>query len=553
MRQWCIAAFYSSAKSDIFPALKRVGGMQSDGGRRSRGERETPRPRDAIRQMAALSPARCCRGGASRSIVLASMLAALAVVLASAGRAQTIETIQVLRDVSELCSPQRILQEVGPADARIQPVASPINVLTIEYELSNPVKETRIVAVFWFFREMLDDATISQILRRYDISRERLRNLEECPTPFYSHSAKDRLSLAHENLVSVVWRIPFMSPQAHPKILIAGPYVLRPPVGPMAAQRPAPGEGSAQGKPSAPRVVSPRLPAETPLAKRLAKDKAAGGKVAALPLPAPEAGPAPKPLKRYPRPDYALLPSAQMQNAAVTDPAAAPRAAFAVEKVECSDEGNWMIGYFGFFSAQRGGGEFIVKRRHGVNNYPDEGRIALADLKAQKRGQLECSPGEITCSAPRQVRSYSEVARSEGRSSAAERASVSALAPVVIPVAPESAEKAAAWSCRPDKNLCVSKAADHWKCDPKSRQCLSYDPSRWWCAPRSEFCFSSVQFADWGGRLREGDAMPFTAADLIYDASEDFVRIVEDVMTRRCGNAGSAGNPSVLRSDRDER
>src|SRR5262245_60615586 len=123
------------------------------------------------------------------------------------------------------------------------------------------------------------------------------------------------------------------------------------------------------------------------------------------------------------------------------------------------------------------------------------------------------------------------------------------MAPVVVQ--PENADKAPAWTCRPDKNLCVSKATDHWKCDPKSRQCLSYDPSRWWCAPRSEFCFSSVQFSDWGGPLREGDVLPFTAADLIYDASDDFVRIVEDAVTRRCGNAGSAGAPSALHSDRD--
>src|SRR5262249_39304083 len=158
------------------------------------------------------------------------------------------------------------------------------------------------------------------------------------------------------------------------------------------------------------------------------------------------------------RPDYALLPSAQIQNAAATDATLAPRAAFAVEKVECSDEGNWMLGYFGFFSPQRGGGgEFIVKRRHGVNNYPGEGRIALADLKAQKRWQLECSPGDITCSAPRQVRSYSEIVRSEGRSSGGERGPVSGPAPAVIPIQPENAEKAAAWSCRPDKSLCVSK------------------------------------------------------------------------------------------------
>src|SRR5438270_10012619 len=104
--------------------------MQSDGGRRSRGERGTPRPRDANRQMAALGPARWWRGRVRMRFgldVLAGVLALLAVALASAGRAQTIETMQALRDLSELCNPHRILQEVGPRDRRAEPVPAPIN------------------------------------------------------------------------------------------------------------------------------------------------------------------------------------------------------------------------------------------------------------------------------------------------------------------------------------------------------------------------------------------------------------------------------------------
>src|SRR5437764_305805 len=114
--------------------------MQSDGGRRSRSARGTPRlPREANQQRGGIHPGRRRAGRAALpclSIVLAGVLTSLATPLASAAYAQTAEPMQVLRDTSQLCSPQRILQEVGPADRRAEPVAAPINVLAIEYEIS---------------------------------------------------------------------------------------------------------------------------------------------------------------------------------------------------------------------------------------------------------------------------------------------------------------------------------------------------------------------------------------------------------------------------------
>jgi hypothetical protein len=62
-----------------------------------------------------------------------------------------------------------------------------------------------------------------------------------------------------------------------------------------------------------------------------------------------------------------------------------------------------------------------------------------------------------------------------------------------------------------------------------------------------------VQFADWAGPLREGDSFKFTASDLIYDASEDFVRIAQDVTMRRCGDRSSAETPPTLRSGSSEK
>src|SRR5262249_31878463 len=225
----------------------------------------------------------------------------------------------------------------------------------------------------------------------------------------------------------------------------------------------------------------------------------------------------------------------------------AGRAVFAVEKVECSDQGNWMTGYFGIVHQIEDRRKLVIKQRYGVNNYPGEGIIGLAELKSQKKRQVNWATGDTICSAPRETQTYEQFLRSDQKPTQAHAGPSSAvvsIAPIELTPRSELADKSSQWSCRPDRNLCVSRTTDHWQCDPQGTTCASYEPTRWWCVPRREFCFSRVRFRDWGSRYDENDEVMLKPDGLVYDMVDGFLPIVKDALTRRCGGSEPAGNLS---------
>lgn len=307
------------------------------------------------------------------------------------------------------------------------------------------------------------------------------------------------------------------------------------------APGPGPDGKTASAAPWAPEVKAPTVPLPPTITERPPPaDKAD----ATIPSD-PAASPVMK-LKRYPAPHYAVLaeplsiaPGGPAPDAAgLPVPDAGARTAFAVESVECSDEGNWIVGYFGFLTSKPdGSGQFSVRQRYAVNNYPGEGVSTLGELQRATR-QLECGKGN-DCQAPRRTIPYAEFLRSRTPPPKSEGA------PVVVPK-----DKGVEWRCRPEKGICLSRETDHWRCDGGKEtlgaRCISYDPARWWCVPRREFCYQTVPFGDWGSPYKEGSLITIqlqpkkdasgqnTDQDHVYDMSHGILSIAQDVLTRRC-------------------
>jgi hypothetical protein len=206
--------------------------------------------------------------------------------------------------------------------------------------------------------------------------------------------------------------------------------------------------------------------------------------------------------------------------------------------VECSDEGNWIVGYFGFLTSKPDGtGQFSIRQRYAINNYPGEGVLTLGELQRATR-QLECGSGN-DCKAPRRTIPYAEFLRSRTPPPPSDASTV------LVPK-----DKGVEWRCRPEKGICLSRETDHWRCDAGKEaagsRCLSYDPVRWWCVPRREFCYQTVPFGDWGSPYKEGSLITIQLQpkkdasgqtidqDHVYDMSHGILSIAQDVLTRRC-------------------
>lgn len=228
---------------------------------------------------------------------------------------------------------------------------------------------------------------------------------------------------------------------------------------------------------------------------------------------------------------------------------------FAPEKVECSDEGNWVLGYMALLTPPAPGapkGTLLIRQRYAMNNYVGEGRTTRADILRQFP-RAACENGRVQCSAPKQVRSLA------ADQYHAERTQLPPRAPASGETTPPSGDKAGGdkagglasgsptgWRCLPDSTRpgfveCRSRELLHWHCSlssiPETDTCQAVEPARWWCVPRREFCFSRARFGDWGAELKEGDRVEVNLADdKVYDLAHGLVPIAKHVLTSNCGN-----------------
>jgi hypothetical protein len=312
--------------------------------------------------------------------------------------------------------------------------------------------------------------------------------------------------------------------------------------------------GKSDGKTAAATPPKPPAIAVPPVIERPAPKPPGAESPTAAPTDGTTIPPVAK-LKRYGAPKYPRLAeplSIAPAGSGVPVPGAseAPspevnaRTVFGVESVECSDEGNWILGYFGFLTEKPDGtGQFSIRQRYAINNYPNESVATLADLKRTVK-LLECTGGN-DCRAPRRTIPYTEFLRTRAPPSTSDKSTV------IVPK-----DKGVEWRCRPEKGVCLSRETDHWRCeagkDPASSTCIGYDPARWWCVPRREFCYQTVPFGDWGSPHKEGslvtvrlrpskDASGQTIEeDHVYDMSHGILSIAQDVLMRRCATHSGA-------------
>ena len=283
----------------------------------------------------------------------------------------------------------------------------------------------------------------------------------------------------------------------------------------------------AAGKPddSSSRPAAPASPASPVNPSVAALNPAAPGpNVVARPSEVPR-----RSLRRYPRPDYKggaepLLTTEPLRMAKET----AKRAVFAVEEIQCGEDGNWLVGYMGQLQSSDGDSvSVLLTQRHALNNYPGQRVATLEKLRTYYAvtGGLECDPGQRECHAPafekQNYGGYRQALLAARKGGAG-----------LVSDVPR-------YSCRPDKGICISPERDHWRCNLDGN-CLSYDPTRWWCAWRQEFCFSRVKFGDWASPIKENDIVEVkldgTGRHLVYDMSDGFLRIAQDALTRVCGS-----------------
>lgn len=330
------------------------------------------------------------------------------------------------------------------------------------------------------------------------------------------------------------------APPAAPAPRKADPHGTVPP-----PQVAAPAAPPPSAQPPPPAAANPQAAAPAPGNGGAAGGKgsdngAAAGTASGAPDPKAMADPAgAKQAKRYPAPAYTLV---EQPVAALGKEA---REAFVVESIECSEEGNLLVGFAGELKAIGAGkGELTIRSRIAINNYPSEGRSKREQLETSVPG-FACEADGRQCSAPRKSIPLIEYRRliGEGGSS-----------PAGDPTATEKE-----WRCIADKGVCFSRQSDHWRCEPATGYCISHDDARMWCVPRREFCSQGAPFGDWGSPFKAGDRLSVRIApsvdgtgspirdangnavyeNHVYDMSHGLVRIAEDALMRRC--AGYAG------------
>jgi hypothetical protein len=406
------------------------------------------------------------------------------------------------------------------------------------------------------FRRMLDDLNY-QVTGHLDIKR--------CHV--FSASQQEQLSFSHPHLTSSGWpfdhsfprfRVPayYVAPRTPESLpLLQGRQpgtsksraAERAPPRPTKQSKPA-GEkakktASSGAKPQAPAALSAPPPIAPPDAPKVDPDPVTAAPapipekstdVAALPPNAPEIVGRPpevqrKSLKRYPRPDYkeGAQPLPGITALRKITKEGAKRDVFAVEEIQCGEDGNWLVGYTGRLElVPSEDAKVLLTQRHALNNYPGAGVATLEKLRSgyADAGGLQCDAGGRECDGPAFEKESYAGYRQELL--ADRRSGTGTLA------------DPRRHSCRPDKRICISQEREHWRCN-LAGNCLSYDPTRWWCAWRQEFCFSRVKFGGWGSPIKENDLVRLkldgSAAELVYDMSDGFLRIAQDALTRICG------------------
>jgi hypothetical protein len=398
------------------------------------------------------------------------------------------------------------------------------------------------------FRAMLDALN-------YEV-RQRLE-IKGCQV--YSKSASEQLSFSHPQLISTflfassypvlgVYAYyptpPTPEPLSSPRISQPSPGKNRTaqPTLPRQAKQPKPDTDAESSGPKSPPAVAAPPPSTSTADPAIGRDPGVaplnptpekGSTIAALPPNAPDiAGPPGevqrKSLKRYPRPNYkeGAEPLRGIE-ALLTTKERTKRAVFAVEEIQCGEDGNWLVGYAGQLEFVPGEDvKVLLTQRHALNNYPGEGVRTLDALRKHyaEAGGLQCDAGAQECSGPAFMNeSYAGYRQALLAARASGTRTVSDLS---------------RYSCRPDKGICISHEREHWRCNLDGN-CLSYDPTRWWCAWRQEFCFSRVKFGDWASPIKQNDVIRLkldgSAPELVYDMPDGFLRIAQDALTRVCG------------------
>lgn len=465
---------------------------------------------------------------------------------------------KALPNPQQLCKTESINRIAGLPVPGVDPIPRPVHVYYYAGGLEK-VPTTRLVLVLISFERLgrnFAEQTFRSSLDRLGYYVDGQLELKSCQ--FYSNSALVRSSWPHRLLVNS--QTLHVYSYYHSSVVLDGPpgrAVDQPgrgktpagdrapprqakqskpnPAGDKAKQAASSGPkvpATAAGPPSAPPAADPpvtRDPETAPLNPVPEK----GTSIAALPPAAPDGAGRPaevqrKSLKRYPRPNYTeRAEPLHGIEALLTTKQGAKRPVFAVEELQCGEDGNWLVGYAGLLEFAPGeDAKVLLTQRHALNNYPGQGVQTWEALRKvyAKDGGLECDAGGKECSGPAYMNeSYA------GHREALLAARASRTGVVSDP---------SRYSCRPDKGICISQEREHWRCNLEGN-CLSYDPTRWWCAWRQEFCFSRVKFGDWASPIKQNDVIRLkldgSAAELVYDMSDGFLRIAQDALTRICG------------------
>jgi hypothetical protein len=502
------------------------------------------------------------RGIAGRLGAIGALLLAYALPAAPPVQAQVVSLPIVVRDypaatiLRQLCSMNVLERVVGGPVAGMEPVAKPVHVQIYELELLETGGRWLTVGLLGFNRlsPTVTEETIRVALAARGVElRGRPAPIAGCLV--YSLSAGRQLSHPHKALYrwqsyQWSWEELQMRPHRPVEVVLVALAEHRPSLPPQAAEphsvpvSPAPAAGRAGAKPARPMTRPDRPvfdktgPGGVAAAPVEPTSPAAPREVATVAPPAteprrePGADPPKSTLKRYPPPNY--QPGVEPLRITGTG----KMTAFAVESVQCSEEGNWLVGYLGTLQpAKNGKATLVLQQRHALNNYPGEGVAAgrdginLEELKEahHKVGNLlQCDAEQRECSAP-WIKEYAlyrkellEARRMAGGAN------------------PDWARQ---WSCRPDTGWCTSQERDYWRCDVNGR-CLTFDPTRWWCAVRQEFCYSRVKFGDWGSALKVGDDIELRLDQsqvLLYDMAHGLLPIAQEALTRVCGAGQSKG------------
>jgi hypothetical protein len=493
-------------------------------------------------------------------LLLSTMMLSTTMTFAGVQGTPTLLQYSGLSNPQELCKVEVTKRIAGEPAPNIPLVRGPIYVQYFQGSLPEEPNRKLVLALFSFeplAARAVEDrfGAILDALGYYVNGR---LVFETCKV--YSKSAQDHLSFPHKHLLDARWYSGSLIPPSFRVLPVYAYYKVRVPPVVGSTSRPAPGSDGAVPKNDKTAARAPqkngkdpkqnptaggardaevpatseanRAPGSNPPPAPIvtpASTVPKGDSVAVLQPSTPRSDAAGRPpevqrksLKRYPRPNY----KGGAEPLRTTKDTA--KRIFAVEEIQCGEDGNWLIGYVGnLVTLPDGDVKILLTQRHALNNYPGERLATLETLREDYAltGGLECDSGWRECYAPTFLKEAYHKYRQ-------------ALL-TMRKLGGGSVSDQPRYSCRPDKGVCVSQERDYWRCDLDGN-CLSYDPTRWWCAWRQEFCFSRVKFGDWASPIKENDVIQLkldgAETELAYNMSDGFLRIAQDALTRVCGS-----------------